>query len=380
TMKESQVITVTLLLSYIVLIIRGEELQNISQRENTSQGLTNQEINKTIQVEDGDAYDCIDINMQPAFNHPLLKAHKIQLKPSAFPVGMDVEYPFISSISEARLPTAECPRGTIPILRNNKQDNTAIQNTSAVSTSQQQEAAGVKYWDDIYGTQAMINIYEPMVKHQWDLSGSWVQIENGPGRGDAIGAGSWVSPSFSGDNFARFHISWNDEVLNKSCTDHGCPGFMQVSNAVVLGGRIQPVSVYNGRQYGIQVLIFKDPKTKNWWLVYGEQNIAIGYWPSSQFRYMKEMASFAMWGGYVQGPTATEDSPQMGSGHFASEGFGRAAFIRDIQIVNENNRRVIPNAVKAHPGSSSPSKYSYDGYGFNSNGMHVYYGGPGGYS
>uniref|UniRef100_A0A0E0L171 Neprosin PEP catalytic domain-containing protein n=1 Tax=Oryza punctata TaxID=4537 RepID=A0A0E0L171_ORYPU len=225
------------------------------------------------------------MNRQPAFNHSLLKDYKIQYKPSSFPVVIDVDNPFISSISEAQLPTAECPTGTIPILWNNRQDNISTKNTNAIGTSQQQEVAGIKYWDDIYGTQAAINIYEPMVKHHWDLSGSWIQIENGP---NVIGAGSWVSPSFSGDNFARFHISW--------------------------------------------------------------------------------------------GPTASKDSPQMGSGHFATEGYGKAAFARDIQVVNENNKCVSPNPVKAIPGSTNRRKYTYEDYGHNANGMHVYYGGPGSYN
>lgn len=30
------------------------------------------------QSEDGDIIDCVDINKQPAFDHPLLKNHKIQ--------------------------------------------------------------------------------------------------------------------------------------------------------------------------------------------------------------------------------------------------------------------------------------------------------------
>ncbi|KAL2974235.1 hypothetical protein AAZX31_14G091900 [Glycine max] len=37
---------------------------------------------KTIQSEDGDVIDCIDINKQPAFDHPALKGHKIQMAPT----------------------------------------------------------------------------------------------------------------------------------------------------------------------------------------------------------------------------------------------------------------------------------------------------------
>ncbi len=49
-MKESQVIIITLLLFCIVLIIRGEEIQHINPRRSTNQDLTNQEVNKIIQV------------------------------------------------------------------------------------------------------------------------------------------------------------------------------------------------------------------------------------------------------------------------------------------------------------------------------------------
>ena len=42
-----------------------------------------------------------------------------------------------------------------------------------------------------------------------------------------------------------------------ACYDHRCPGFVQVSPSVGLGGRIQPVSVYNGTQYEIHILLFK---------------------------------------------------------------------------------------------------------------------------
>ncbi|XP_022637381.1 uncharacterized protein LOC111241785 [Vigna radiata var. radiata] len=37
---------------------------------------------KTIHTKYGDTVDCIDINKQPAFDHPLLKNHKLQKKPS----------------------------------------------------------------------------------------------------------------------------------------------------------------------------------------------------------------------------------------------------------------------------------------------------------
>jgi hypothetical protein len=112
-------------------------------------------------------------------------------------------------------------------------------------------------------------------------------------------------------------------------------------------------------------------------VAYGEQNTPIGYWPSSIFQYMKDKCDFAFWGGYVQGPTASTNSPQLGSGHFASEGFGKASFIKNIQIVDKNNRLATPDVHRSFPGSTNSSKYTSSNYEVNNYGMHVYYGGPG---
>ena len=90
-----------------------------------------------------------------------------------------------------------------------------------------------------------------------------------------------------------------------------------------------------------------------------------------------DKGDFSFWGGNVAGPTASLESPQIGSGHFAKEGYGKAAFMRNIQIVDENNKLVTPNGNKALVGTSDIMKYSVDGYEVNKNGMYMYYGGPG---
>uniref|UniRef100_A0A0D9YZI7 Neprosin PEP catalytic domain-containing protein n=1 Tax=Oryza glumipatula TaxID=40148 RepID=A0A0D9YZI7_9ORYZ len=383
-MKGNNIFRVALL-SYIVLTIGGKELKSTNSGENTGLTFTNQQVNKTVQTEDGDIYNCVDVNQQPTFKHPLFKDHEIQMEPSSSPIRLDIKSPLVAAVSHAQLSTIDCPIGTIPILRNNKLDTTMVQGISTLASNDlQQLVAGIKYWDEIYGSRASINVYEPKVKQDSnDLSASWIQIGSVPkvGKGVGIGAGSCVYPSFSGDSFARFHISWDNEELKKNCIDHNCPGFVQVSHSVGLGGRVHPISVYNGPQYVIDVLIFKDPKTKNWWLAYGSNNTPIGYWPSSQFSCIKDKCNFAFWGGYVQGPTASSDPSQIGSGHFASEGFGKAAFVRNIQAIeDENNKLVTPSIRSAHPRADNPKLYTYDDYGLNDDGMHVYYGGPGKYS
>ncbi|RVW41967.1 hypothetical protein CK203_091905 [Vitis vinifera] len=40
------------------------------------------------ETEYGDIFDCVDINKQPALDHPLLKNHRVQKKPSVFLKGL----------------------------------------------------------------------------------------------------------------------------------------------------------------------------------------------------------------------------------------------------------------------------------------------------
>jgi hypothetical protein len=112
-------------------------------------------------------------------------------------------------------------------------------------------------------------------------------------------------------------------------------------------------------------------------LAYGEDKAVIGYWPSSLFTRLKDKGDFSFWGGNVYGPTASLDSPQIGSGHFASEGYGKAAFMRNIQIVDGNNKLVTPNKYKDLIGTTDIRKYIVYGYKVDNHGMHIYYGGPG---
>ncbi|KAL5207452.1 hypothetical protein ABZP36_031887 [Zizania latifolia] len=336
------------------------------------------DVNMTVQTGDCDVYDCVDLYKQPAFNHPLLKNHKIQqMEPSSYPLDLDVQSMLTSNDSESNLPNIHCPTGTTPILRN---DNKGSMPLLLDNGSTEEEYAAIKYWDEnFYGTRATLNVFQPfLVRKNGDYIASWAQVSNSP---EEIGAGSIVWPSFSGDNFARFHIHWVGST-KKRCYDFNCPGFVQVSRSAAVGGRVWPLSVYNGPQYVITVVLFQDQKTKDWWLARRDKKSPIGYrplgyWPGSLFNSLSQKATSAFWGGFVRGPTVSSDPPVMGSGHFASEGYRKAAFVKEIQISNPNNEFVNPNTGRASPRSSRPNCYTVDGFGVNDWGIHAYYGGPG---
>uniref|UniRef100_A0ACD5YK80 Uncharacterized protein n=1 Tax=Avena sativa TaxID=4498 RepID=A0ACD5YK80_AVESA len=365
-MVEHLATRVIIFLSYVALTFGNRES-------------TDQDAFRTILTKDGDRYKCISINQQPSLRHPLLTNHKIQMKPSSYPIELYNRSLSAVNNSLAELPTISCPTGTIPILQDIKGGSTNIF-FHTKNADERAEVAGAKINDDVYGTSVSINVYEPTVKEKTkDISTSFAVLLNAQNKShlEAIGAGSIVWPSFRGDTFARFHISWMDRTHSGrvQCYDHECPGFVQVGN-IGLGGRILPVSIYNGPQYQINVLLFKDPKSKDWWLATG--NTLIGYWPSQLFTILKDKAVSAFWGGQVAGPTVQENFPEMGSGHPASEGYGKAAFMGDIKIVDRNNKYAKPDFHKSFAATSKKKCYSVDSFGQDERGLHVYYGGAGG--
>ncbi|XP_028790435.1 uncharacterized protein LOC114746385 [Neltuma alba] len=76
---------------------------------------------KKTQSPDGDIIDCVHILHQPAFDHPKLKNHKIQMRPTFLPKGRPSES---KKIAQLWHPSGSCPEGTIPIRRTIKDDIT----------------------------------------------------------------------------------------------------------------------------------------------------------------------------------------------------------------------------------------------------------------
>ncbi|KAI3902653.1 hypothetical protein MKW92_030234 [Papaver armeniacum] len=77
---------------------------------------------KTIQTEYGDVIDCVDIYKQTAFDHPSLKNHTLQMKPSFYPATMSKNGSSMQAMSQSWWKSGSCPIGTIPIRRILKQE------------------------------------------------------------------------------------------------------------------------------------------------------------------------------------------------------------------------------------------------------------------
>ncbi|KAJ3678239.1 hypothetical protein LUZ60_002042 [Juncus effusus] len=175
---------------------------------------------------------------------------------------------------------------------------------------------------------------------------------------EGILLGWMLSPTVTGDNYVHLYAEWG--IRGKDCANSECPGFVQVRSDFAFGAILRP-----------------DPKTGNWWLNYGKEGTPVGYWPKSIFTHMTDKANEVSWGGYVHS-TSDESSPPMGSGHFASEGFGKSAFFEDINIVNDKNQFVVPNSAFCFIENFNTKCYTMSKIGMNKAGLGFFFGGPGG--
>ncbi|XP_068651763.1 protein neprosin-like [Aristolochia californica] len=352
---------------------------------------------KTIETADGDTIDCVDIYRQPAFDHPSLRNHTIQMQPSTYPTGFKSASSRHPKLLLQRFKS--CPEGTVPILRTKPlgaagtnavarkgrrlyQVNTPDDSINEERVHHGHEHA-IVYLDDgkFYGAQADLNVWNPVLedaKHEMSLGQIW--LLSGQMRTsdlNSVEAGWTVLPSTFGDNQTRLFTFWTNDSYNTGCYNLLCPGFVQTSTEVSLGGALGPVSTYEGDQYIMSLIIFKDPQSGNWWLTF--QDRSVGYWPSSLFKGLADSATVIEWGGEIfnDNPNGMHTATQMGSGHFSGEGFKKASFFSNLQYVDGSDVLQHPHAL--NPFLKAPKCYNIDiGKNKGTNmGSYFYYGGPG---
>ncbi|KAK8986713.1 hypothetical protein V6N11_010263 [Hibiscus sabdariffa] len=168
----------------------------------------------------------------------------------------------------------------------------------------------------------------------------------------------------------------NDAYETTGCYNLLCSGFVQTNNRIAIGAAISPMSSYHGGQFDITLLVWKDPKHGNWWLEFGS-GVLVGYWPSCLFTHLRDHATMVQFGGEIVNSRAGgfHTSTAMGSGHFSGEGFGKASYFRNLQVVDwDNNLIPLPNLRLL---ADHPNCYDIRG-GINGVwGHYFYYGGPG---
>ncbi|XXG45998.1 hypothetical protein AAC387_Pa02g0943 [Persea americana] len=325
---------------------------------------------KTIKNEDGDIIDCVDMYKQPAFDHPLLKNHTIQLRPSIY----DGENMSSSKLLEQLWhKSGSCPEGTIPIQRTRKRHLLGAR--SLADASAQLESAKLSFDKSLQGGEGVIDVWNPRVEVPSESTKGTMFVGRRDGF-DLVSSGWLVSPSLFGDAATRLYAFWGTDN-NVGCYNLKCPGFVQTSHALTLGGALR-VSSYGAEQIIIAVKIFRVQGNGNWWLVV--ENKTLGYWPSSLFKSMAKNADYIQWEGQIYNsvPGGKHTSTEMGSGLWPERGPRKAAYFRKCLYYDENISGKTPD-YWYETKVSKPKCYGIsDVFPSTGGGLAFYYGGPGG--
>ncbi|KAI0511381.1 hypothetical protein KFK09_012011 [Dendrobium nobile] len=366
---------------------------------------------KSIKSPDGDIIDCVNVSHQPSFDHPLFRNHTIQARPSFYPEAQYDESKLASKLSSSShkkqsskqisqlwQKNGRCPENTIPIRRTKEGDILRASSLKSygkkkhrtipfplssdpdlINENGHEHAISYVEGDEYYGAKATMNVWNPQIQQSNEFSLSQLWILGGSFGDDlnSIEAGWQVSPDLYGDGNTRLFTYWTSDAYQATgCYNLLCSGFIQINNEIAMGASISPISNYGGSQYDISILVWKDPKEGNWWMQFGENHV-LGYWPSFLFSYLADSASMIEWGGEIVNTVADGDhtSTQMGSGHFPGEGFGKASYFRNIQIVDSSNNLRSPKGIGTYTEESSCYDVQNDQNGDWGN--YFYYGGPG---
>ncbi|XP_065867583.1 protein neprosin-like isoform X2 [Euphorbia lathyris] len=331
--------------------------------------------NHTIESSDGSyVVECVDIYKQPAFSHPLLKNHTMQKRPTSSPIAFKERSK--DEIFQRWKKNGKCPIGTIPIATSQFFQNRT--HPSQIVGSAHEYVTVTENGGPYYGATASLNIWSPSTSNViGEYSSSQIWVVAGKGRDyNTIEAGWKVD---SGVNKPQFFIFWTgDNYDNTGCYNLNCPGFVQTNRKIAIGADLSPVSTYNANQIQIQLTIHKDQSSGNWWLRYGQEEI--GYWPGSILTSLAKRSSQISWGGVAINSriNGKHTSTQMGSGHFSSEGYGKASYVGNLGYIDNSGATIAPNPQSLVRLVTNPACYDFSfGKGGTQLGLHFYFGGPG---
>ncbi|WVZ20127.1 hypothetical protein V8G54_007449 [Vigna mungo] len=402
-MKETKA-TIMFLCVFFALCIRfnvqAKPLSTVETEIEAKLKQLNKPAVKTIKSEDGDIIDCVNIYDQPAFDHPALKNHTIKVMPDymlQLENSSTVEEDSESQIFQTWQKSGSCPQGTIPIRRILKEDLLKAASLDSFGQKFPQHFDNSTGQEDGYvtptrssaflltlgfnyiGAQADINVWNPKVAQTNEFTTAQIWLKNSnDSYFSSVESGWTVNPKLYGDRATRFFAYWTrDSYRSTGCFDLTCSGFVQTGQ-VALGASIGPISSPYREQYEINVGMFLEPNSGNWYLKV-KNNIAVGYWPAEIVGLLRHSATSVEWGGQVSSTNIRKKKPhtttQMGSGEFANGRYRQACFMRNIKIMDYSLQLKYPRDVT----TVSQEPYCYNTLNDVRPGVEpmFYFGGPG---
>ncbi len=267
------------------------------------------------------------------------------------------------------------PAGTVPIVR----PNLAVLNRTIALKDYLRKVGGVKvnprrpnpkpadpnpfgYFHatdnqdgTFYGTDFFLEVWNPLIDDpssggdDHSILQTWLQSYNPIQQ--SIEGGWTIDQNLNGDRAPHVFTYYTTNGYQNDGDNQGgynrmYSGWVQYSNSVFPGIRINGASTVGGAQLGISMKfqLYREPTNGelNWWVAV--QGIWMGYYPANLFKNM-ESASWLGVGGEVfsalANPAQTLD--QMGSGWRAEAGLERAALVCNVRNQADLNGTMVDN-------------------------------------
>ncbi|HWC64744.1 MAG TPA: neprosin family prolyl endopeptidase, partial [Thermoanaerobaculia bacterium] len=232
------------------------------------------------------------------------------------------------------------------------------------------------------GTYAAFNIWSPAVQRNDEFSLAQMWVSNGQYADDTlqtVEAGWQVFPTLYGDAKAHLFIYTTSQAYAKGsgCYNLMCSRFVQTNSSIVIAGSFTTYSTVGGTQYELPLTVYRDPATGDWWLRFG--TTWVGYYPSSLFdgAGLLDHAQKVDVGGEIVNDDVlgVHTTTDMGSGHFAEEGYKHAAYINNVTFWSADGAAFYPTAL--NPNATTPDAYDLQiSYSDPSWHTYIFFGGP----
>jgi len=307
-------------------------------------------------------------------------------------------------------PHARGPAGTVPILRRDVDevlngdlpagvddflskygraaDRGVVLDRSSGDPAQPGEAAHEYAYSgqrvQNFGGDGFLNVWDPYVFKSSEFSLAQVAVSRGT-KGAAVQtveAGWQDYCDLYGDYSPHLFIFYTTNGYDSQGDNIGgynldVDGFVQVSSEIFPGARITGFSSLGGH---MKVLSFRVQLYRsNWWIRIKDQ--WVGYYPAKLFsknglRYSAEKIHW--YGEIVDADDDINSSTDMGSGQFASEGYKKAAYMRNLRTYHLSDgfaHDYDPDLfLESDPGCYTLKVHALSGTAW---GSYLWYGGPG---
>jgi hypothetical protein len=354
-------------------------------------------------VVDGQHYDCVPTNQQPAVRTyglksiadapplDLLKSGAPALSKGAKPATQtDPAKPFdaFGNLQRCEANTVPLERITLDTLTRfaTLQDFYRKGSSGAIAAAGKESfvdptVAAHKYsitYQNVnnLGGNSNLNVWSPYVNtgagEVFSLSQEWY-VGGGGSATQTEEVGWVVYPQMFGNEKAHFFIFSTADDYATGCWNNSCGDFVQVADSGLLGASFSKYSTYGGAQYEFAARYYL--YNGNWWLAY--QGTWVGYYPGAKY-HGGQNTRYAQQIQFGTESVGTTIWPGEGSGNWSSTGFGEAAYQRNLFYQATSGTLYWDSLTRYIP---SPACYTTTGPYYSTSsgwGIYFYEGGPGG--